>query len=126
MKRQDIIFEVRPSWWNYAWLLVFGWLIFPLFIAIWQRYSELLRITKRQVILEKGILNKDFREIFISDIRAVDVEQTFWQRILGYGTVKFASAGTNGYELAAEGVPNPLKIKERVNRLRQKVRHTVD
>jgi uncharacterized membrane protein YdbT with pleckstrin-like domain len=120
------LYKARPSWWNYLWLFAFGWLIFPIFIAIWQRYSELLRITNRQVILETGVLNKDVREIFISDIRAVDVEQRFYQRLLGYGTIKFASAGTDRYELAAKGIARPQYARDLVNSLRRKQRATRD
>ncbi len=118
MSYNRTIYKARPSWWNYVWLFAFGWLIFPIFIAIWQRYALLLRVTNRQVILETGILDKDFREIFIADIRTVDVEQRFYQRLLGYGTIKFASAGTDRYELAAKGISRPHHVKNIVNSIR--------
>ncbi len=126
MSYNRTIYKARPSWWNYVWLFAFGWLIFPIFIAIWQRYSELLRITNRQVILETGILNKDIRELFISDIRAVDIEQRFYQRLLGYGDIKFASAGTDRYELSAKGIARPNYVRDLVNSLRRKQRGTRD
>ncbi len=126
MSYNRTIYKARPSWWNYVWLFAFGWLIFPIFIAIWQRYSELLRITNRQVILETGILNKDIRELFISDIRAVDIEQRFYQRPLGYGDIKFASAGTDRYELSAKGIARPNYVRDLVNSLRRKQRGTRD
>ena len=126
MSYNRTIYKARPSWWNYVWLFAFGWLIFPIFIAVWQRYSELLRITNRQVILETGILNKDIREIFISDIRAVDIEQRFYQRLLGYGDIKFASAGTDRYELSAKGIARPNYVRDLVNSLRRKQRGTRD
>ena len=118
--RRYIVYKARPSWWNYFWLFALGWLIFPIFIAIWRRYSVLLIITSRQVILETGILNRESREIFISDIRTVDVEQSFIQRLLGYGSIKFASAGTDLYELSVEGIKRPYHIKEIVNSLRRR------
>ncbi len=126
MSYNRTIYKARPSWWNYVWLFAFGWLIFPIFIAIWQRYSKLLHITNRQVILETGILNKDIREIFISDIRAVDIEQRFYQRLLGYGDIKFASAGTDRYELSAKGIARPNYVRDLVNSLRRKQRGTRD
>ena len=126
MRYNRTIYKARPSWWNYVWLFAFGWLIFPIFIAIWQRYALLLRVTNRQVILETGILDKDFREIFIADIRTVDVEQRFYQRLLGYGTIKFASAGTDRYELAAKGISRPHRVKNIVNSIRLNRARTKD
>ncbi len=126
MKHNRTIYAARPSWWNYAWLFAFGWMIFPIFVAIWQRHSLLLRITGRQVILETGILDKDFREIFIADVRTIDVEQRFYQRLLGYGTIKFASAGTDRYELTARGITHPHHIRDIVNSIRLQQRQTLD
>ena len=124
MRYDRTIYKARPSWWNYVWILAFGWLIFPIFIAIWMRYSVLLRITSRQVILETGILDKDFREIFITDIRTIDIEQRFYQRFLGYGTIKLASAGTDRYELAAEGIKHPHRVEDIINSIRINSRRT--
>ena len=118
--RRHIVHKARPSWWKFFWLFTMGWLIIPIFIAVWERYSVLLIITSRQVILETGILNRESREIFISDIRTVDVEQSFIQRMLGYGSIKFASAGTDRYELSVEGIKNPYYIKDVVNSLRRR------
>ena len=36
---QEVLLEVRPSWWNFGWHLLFFWLLVPLFIALYRRHS---------------------------------------------------------------------------------------
>jgi len=115
----ESVYEARLSWWKFFWHFAFGWLIFPIFIAIWQRYALKLHITRDRVILETGILNKDTRDVFISDIRTIDVEQNFIQRLLGYGLIRFATAGTDNYELKADGISHPHRVQRKVNALRK-------
>jgi pSer/pThr/pTyr-binding forkhead associated (FHA) protein len=113
--------EFRPSWWNYAIHILFFWLIIPLVIAIWQRMSVVLRVTKKKVVLERGVLSKEKKEVFISDIRTMDVKKSFLQRMFGVGDVMIATAGTGDYEDVVSGLPNPEKVKEVVTKQRSDV-----
>lgn len=113
--------EFRPSWWNYAIHILFFWLIIPLIVAIWQRVSVVLRVTKKKVVLERGVLSKEKKEVFISDIRTMDVKKSFIQRMFGVGDVMIATAGTGDYEDVVSGLPNPEKIKEAVTKQRSDI-----
>lgn len=112
MNGAGLLLEARPSWWNFFWHIVLCWLIFPILIALWKKASLVLRVTEGKVILVKGVLSKHSREIFISDIRAIDVKQSFFQRIFGIGDIMIATAGTAGYEDVASGLKNPKDIKD--------------
>ena len=50
--------------------------------------STVYAVTSRRVIVQRGILGREFDEIPILQVRGVDVHQTAGQRLLGYGTVR--------------------------------------
>src|SRR5438093_501279 len=56
----ELLLEVRPSWWNYFWLLVFFWLLVPLVIALCRRASTVLRVYSNRVTLERGLFSKSY------------------------------------------------------------------
>jgi uncharacterized membrane protein YdbT with pleckstrin-like domain len=118
--QKDLLLDARPSWWNFVVYLLFFWLIIPLLIVLWKRAYLRLLVYPDRIILEKGVLSRNLTEVFISDIRTVNITQTFLQRIFNVGNVSIASSGTTGYEEVAKGLPNPLKIRELIVELRSK------
>jgi membrane protein YdbS with pleckstrin-like domain len=75
--------------------------------------STVYAVTTRRVILQRGILGKDFDEIPVQQVRGVDVHQSFGQRILGYGVVRVSSEG--GSRVGNEdwrGIPKPFKFQK--------------
>jgi membrane protein YdbS with pleckstrin-like domain len=97
----------------YFWLLLFMlgllWIVARYFRWITTVYA----VTSRRVIVQKGILGKDFDEIPVTQVRGVDVHQSFGQRMLGYGTVRVSSEG--GSHLGNEdwvGIPKPFKFQK--------------
>ena len=108
----EALLEVRPSWWNFFWHFVFAWLIVPLVIAIWKRHALVLRVYPDRVKLERGVLSKEYRELFIGDIRSVDVDQGLLGRLLGMGDLTISTAATVDAAEIMNGLPNPLRIKD--------------
>jgi membrane protein YdbS with pleckstrin-like domain len=75
--------------------------------------STVYAVTSRRVIVQKGILGKDFDEIPVTQVRGVDVHQSFGQRILGYGIIRVSSEG--GSRVGNEdwrGIPRPFKFQK--------------
>ena len=103
---------VQPSWWNYFWHLFFFWLIIPPLIAWYRRSTFVMRIFPDRVSLELGFWSKDSREFFIKDIRAIDVRQGVWVRMVGIGDVTISTAANVDAAEVARGVPDPQGIKE--------------
>jgi uncharacterized membrane protein YdbT with pleckstrin-like domain len=109
---QSVLLEVRPSWWNFAWHLVFFWLLVPLLIALYRRHSFVMRIYSDRVSVEEGFWSKESSEFFIKDIRSIDVRQGMWGRLVGIGDVTISTAATVDAAEEARGVPQPKRIKE--------------
>jgi len=120
MNESRLLLEVRPSWWHFFWHFVFFWLIIPLIVAIWRRKSLILRLYEDRILIEEGILSKNYIEVFIKDIRSVNVYKSLTQRIFNIGNLMIATAGTIGYELSAAGLPDPIYIKDIIIEQRNK------
>lgn len=99
--------------------LAFGVLTLAGVLWILVRYlrwiSTVYAVTNRRVIVQRGILGRDFDEIPILQIRGVDVHQTAGERLLGYGTVRVSSEGASqvGNE-DWKGVPRPFTFQRRI------------
>ena len=109
---QSVLLEVRPSWWNFGWHLLFFWLLVPLFIALYRRHSFVMRIYSDRVSVEEGFWSKETSEFFIKDIRSIDVRQGVWGRLVGIGDVTVSTAATVDAAEEARGVAQPQRIKE--------------
>jgi membrane protein YdbS with pleckstrin-like domain len=96
---------------------VFLFLVIVGLIRLMIRYlrwiSTVYAVTSRRVIIQKGILGRNFDEIPVLQVRGVDVHQTFGQRLLGYGTIRVSSEG--GRNLGNEdwkGIPKPFRFQK--------------
>jgi hypothetical protein len=115
------LLEVRPSWWNYGWHLVFFFLLVPLAIALYRRYSFLMRVYPDRVSILEGFWSKESSEFFVKDIRAVDVRQNLWARLVGIGDITVSTAASLEASEMAPGVPDPHRIREMLISLRQQM-----
>jgi membrane protein YdbS with pleckstrin-like domain len=102
---------------HYLLVALFGVLFLLGLLWIFIRYlrwiSTVYAVTTRRVIVQRGILGKDFDEIPVEQVRGVDVHQSFGQRILGYGVIRVSSEG--GTKLGNEdwrGIPRPFKFQK--------------
>jgi hypothetical protein len=106
---------------NYPTYVMYLWQLLVLLGLVWLlvRYLRWVRtvyaVTSNRVIIQRGILGKDFHEIPVTQVRGVDVHQSFGQRILGYGTVHVSSEG--GSQLGNEdwrGIPRPFRFQKMI------------
>ena len=126
IKAEKLLLEAHPSWWNFFWYLFFGWLIIPLFIALWKRAGLKLYVYQDRVVLERGVLSKHISQVLISDIRSIDTKYSLWQRMFRLGDILIGTAGMSGYEIVAEGLPNPKGIANLILRQRRSSLRTND
>lgn len=81
-------------------------------------YATRLILTDDLVVLIRGIFNTRVTEIRMTDIRSVRIEQRFMEHVFRVGTIQIASAGSDGYEIAISGMPNPTKVQRIINERR--------
>jgi len=111
-----------PMYLAFFWLLLFLIGLLWILIRYFRWITTVYAVTNRRVIVQKGILGKDFDEIPVTQVRGVDVHQSFGQRILGYGTVRVSSEG--GSRLGNEdwkGIPKPFRFQKLIENATQNV-----
>jgi len=109
---QQPLAEVRPSWWGYFWHLFFFWLIVPPIIAYFRRASTVLRVFPERITLTRGLLSKCYRDYNPRDIRSIDIDQSFFQRIVGVGDLTMSTAATAEGAEQIKAIPDPQGVRD--------------
>jgi hypothetical protein len=107
-----ILAEIRPSWWGFFWHLFFFWLIIPPIIAYYRRASTVLRIYPQRIALERGLLSKCYLDLNLQDIRSIDVDQNFFQRLVGVGNLTLSTSATVGAAQEIMSLPDPMGVRD--------------
>ena len=108
----EALAEVRPSWWGYFWYLFFFWLIIPPFIAFFKRAATLMQVYPERIHLERGLFSKCYRDLNPRDIRAIDIDQSFFQRLVGIGDLSISTAATVEADEQINSIPDPKGIRD--------------
>ncbi len=82
-------------------------------LGVWKVHtlSEGLRITTKRTVETKGLLSKSTSEILHADIRNIQVEQTFLDRVWNVGFLSLASSAESQDVVEMRDVPNPAKVR---------------
>jgi hypothetical protein len=111
-KSAEPLTEVRPSWWGYFWHLFFFWLIVPPIIAYFSRASTVLRIFPNRITLARGLLSKCYRDYNPRDIRSIDIDQGFLQRMVGVGDLTISTAASAEGAEKIKSIPDPMGLRD--------------
>lgn len=115
---QEVPLNVHNLGNDTIWTLFLGLVL--LFALLWLLYrylrwiSTVYAITTNRVIIQRGILSREFDEIPIPQVRGVDVRQTILERIFRYGTVRVSSEGGTAASIGNEdwrGIPRPFDFQ---------------
>lgn len=118
--------QLGPYGPDVLWVLLVITLLLVLWLVV--RYlrwsSTVYAITTHRVIVQKGILGREFDEIPIIQVHGVDVHQSPGQRLLGYGTVRVSAeqgaASSIGNE-AWRGIPHPFDFSRLIENASQRL-----
>jgi membrane protein YdbS with pleckstrin-like domain len=111
-RRAELLAEIRPSWWGYFWHLFFFWLIVPPIMAYFRRAATVLRVFPERLTLERGLFTKCYQDYNPRDIRSIDIDQTFLQRMVGIGDLTIATAATVEASERLKSIPNPNAVRD--------------
>ncbi|MBR7121606.1 MAG: PH domain-containing protein [Lentisphaeria bacterium] len=115
----------HPAAINYLWGIIFGIITIPLLLGllilayiIIEIYCTRYELTTHRVIVQRGWIAKYQNEIWIKDMRGVNLVQSIWQRIIGTGNVSIGTAASCDTEINISGVADPAEVVKRINSLR--------
>lgn len=69
-------------------------------------------VTNKRVVLKKGIIARKTEEVKITSIETIEIRQSIWGRILGYGDVKITGRGDS--LMVYKGIDNPMDVKRSI------------
>lgn len=85
----------------------------PLAIYEWLRLRAIeLGVTTHRVVRKTGIVGRQTEEVRLSAIETVDLLQSTWGRLLGFGTVRITGRGESNMLL--ERVADPVGVKRAI------------
>jgi len=93
-------------------LLMWGLLLTAANVGIqeFRRRSRKLKMHIDYIVYCTGIFFTSSEKVFIQDIKTTELTKTVFERIFNLGTIKIATAGTDGYEIELKGFSNPDEI----------------
>ena len=85
----------------------FGALMFLWFVggALARRRAMIVKLTDRYLVLQTGLVSRHTSTIMLNRVESLDVDQSLWQRMCGYGTLTIRGTGSEDLRLA--GIADP-------------------
>lgn len=74
-----------------------------------------LEITTKRTIERKGLFSRATSEVLHDNIRNIQVDQTFWQRVCNVGSIGISSSGQDGIEVHMDAVPKPKELQRTID-----------
>lgn len=78
---------------------------------LWLRAIE-QGVTNRRVVRKTGIVSRMTTELRLASIETVDLRQSFWGRIFGYGDVAITGRGETAMVL--DRIAHPVEVKREI------------
>ena len=130
---ETILREARMSWWalwprvvlGLAGLGLVGWGLlrqdhlgygvagFGALACLWfvggallRRSAMSVKLTNRYVVLQRGLVSRHTSTVMLNRVESLDVDQSLWQRMTGYGTLTIRGTGSEDLRLA--GLSDPV------------------
>jgi uncharacterized membrane protein YdbT with pleckstrin-like domain len=82
-----------------------------------KRDATEIGVTNRRVIIKVGLASRRSLEIMLPKVESIGIDEPFWGRVLGYGTVTIHGTG---------GTPEPFQKIARPAEFRRQVQEQVD
>lgn len=95
-----------------GWLALAVFLASLLVIASWYVLSiaTTVTVTDNRTIFRRGIIHRATSEVQHDDVRNIQIEQKFLQRLVGVGDIGISSSGQDDLEIVAVALPDPNGI----------------
>jgi uncharacterized membrane protein YdbT with pleckstrin-like domain len=115
---ETVLHRGHVSLWPHAWKIVVGIVLLPVFglglvflAWVWILYKTTeIAITNKRIIAKFGFISRSTIEINLPKVESVQVDQGVMGRMLNYGTIIVAGAGTPN--LSIPGAAHPLEFRK--------------
>jgi len=87
-----------------------GWIV-ALWYLIKIKTTE-MGVTNKRAILKTGFISRNTEEMRLSSIETVEIDQSIFGRLLGYGSVKITGRGFSDVKFVS--VDKPLEVKKKI------------
>ncbi len=104
---------------TYHWIIFFSLKsFFSLFIIpLVLRATDEFAVTNKRIIIKTGLISRKIVEMNINKLETVNVKQSIFGRMLGYGSIEFT--GTGGTKELFSNIAHPTEFKKRVQEIQQ-------
>lgn len=108
IRDEHVVFETK-----YHWKIFFTFkALFTLFIyPILARWSDEFVVTNRRIIIKTGIISRKTFEMNLNKIETVNVDQSIFGRMLGFGTITVI--GTGGTREEFPNIAQPTEFRKK-------------
>ena len=84
-------------------------------LVVWiQVKSNSYRLTTQRLLISRGWLGKHLNELELYRVKDVIVDQSFFQRLLGYGTITVLADDDSTPSVALARISRPITVKEMI------------
>jgi len=105
-RNEQVIFETNYHWIHYfSWASLFTLGIYPTI----QIYTDEFVVTGRRIVIKRGLLSYYTLEMNLGRVETVNVRQSVFGRIFGYGSITII--GTGGTRESFHDISNPLEFR---------------
>ena len=125
MTKEELITVCHPSLKYYFWRILLGIVTIPLIVGVFYLLWIWLKnkftsyeITNLRIIVRTGFIEKIQNEIWIKDMRGVNLVQSFWERLFRIGNIQIGTAANESNEIYMIGIPRPQQVVDMINNLR--------
>ena len=94
----------------------------PIIAHLWNKLSTTYYVNENEIRVRKGIIGRKGDSIMPEDIRKIELDQTFVQRMFNVGNIGFSSSGTEEEKIVFKGIRNPVKIRSDINKLSKELK----
>lgn len=99
-----------------TWLCALTFLAIAGIVGYWMLMSQFttLTVTDDRSIYQQGLVSRETSEVQHNDVRNIQLDQSFIQRLLKVGDIGISSSGQDDLEIVARRLPHPQRIIERI------------
>jgi uncharacterized membrane protein YdbT with pleckstrin-like domain len=83
------------------------------FVAEWIRIANIeIALTDRRLILKRGLFTRHTDELELSSVEAVNLDQSFWGRLFGFGRLSVHGTGDDAW--LSPMIAAPLNFRRQI------------